>query len=144
MVIALVASIQFSNEMIHIKKELEVLGHTVLLPYSTEKIASGHLSLDAYMKEKEAHGDLKFRNEGPDLIKDHYEKILSSNAILVLNYTKKGIEHYIGGNALMEMGFAYVNHKKIFLLNPIPDMPYKDELVAMNPTVVNKKLQSIR
>lgn len=37
--------------------------------------------------------------------------ICGSDAILVLNYDKKGIKNYIGGNTLMEMGFAHVHDK---------------------------------
>lgn len=135
---------QFSKEMIELKKQLEALGHLALLPYSTIKIANNELSFDAYMQEKEAHGDLKFRNEGVDVIKDHYKKIIQSNAILVANYEKKNIPGYIGGNTLMEMGFAYVNNKKIFLLNPMPNMPYSDEIKAMKPLCIDGELKNIR
>jgi len=37
---------------------------------------------------------------------------------------------------LWSWGQAYVNGKKIFLLNPIPDMPYKDEIIAVSPVVI--------
>lgn len=143
MKITIVASIQFSKEMIECKHELEKQGHVVFVPYSTEKIAANELALEEYIKEKEAHGDMKFRKEGPDLIKDHYNKILQSDAIMVLNYTKKGIENYIGGNALMEMGFAYVNNKKIFLLHNIPDMPYTDEIRAVYPILLRGDITHI-
>ena len=62
---------------------------------------------------------------------------------LVLNFEKNGVKNYIGGNTLMEIGFAYVHYKKIFLFNPIPDMHYKDELKAMEPIIINRKLSLI-
>ena len=38
----------------------------------------------------------------------------------------------------MEIAFAYVANKKIFLLNPIPQQDYiRDELNAMGPLVIN-------
>ncbi len=43
----------------------------------------------------------------------------------------------------MEMGFAYGLDKKIFLLNPVPDMPYKEEILAMQPTVLNGDLTKL-
>jgi len=144
MKIAIIASIQFSKEMVEYKQQLEKLGHVVFIPYSTEKIAASEIALEEYMKEKEAHGDMKFREEGPDLIKDHYNKILKSDAILMLNYSKKGVKNYVGGNALMEMGFAYVNNKTIFLLHDIPDMPYTDEIRAMHPTILHGNLAEIK
>lgn len=52
--------------------------------------------------------------------------------------------NYIGGNCLMEMGMAYVNKKKIFLLNDIPqDVPYLDEIIAMDPICLRGNLKSI-
>ncbi len=36
----------------------------------------------------------------------------------------------------MEMGFAHVHDKRVFLLNPVPDMAYSDEiLVTMTKTL---------
>ncbi|MBT4597707.1 hypothetical protein HOC76_01665, partial [bacterium] len=43
------------------------------------------------------------------------------------------IDSYIGGNTFLEMGFAHVLGKKIFLLNGIPDISYKAEIIAMQP-----------
>ena len=44
----------------------------------------------------------------------------------------------------LEMGFAHVLGKKIFLLNGIPDMHYKDEIRAMQPVVLDGDLNGIR
>lgn len=45
----------------------------------------------------------------------------------------------------MEIGFAHVNDKKIFLLNPIPeDVPYADEIKAMADVVIAGDLGKIR
>lgn len=78
-----------------------------------------------------------------DYIRYHYKEITESDAVLVLNFDKNGIKNYIGGNTLMEIGFAYVHYKKIFLLNPIPDMAYKDELEAIEPIIIDKNLSLI-
>ena len=44
----------------------------------------------------------------------------------------------------MEIGFAHVNDKKIFLLNPVPeDVPYVDEIKAMADVVVEGDLSKI-
>ena len=45
----------------------------------------------------------------------------------------------------MEIGFAHVNNKKIFLLNSIPEnVPYKDEIRAMVDIVLNGDLSKIK
>ena len=68
-----------------------------------------------------------------------------SDAILVLNYDKKGIKNYIGGNTLMEIGFAHILNKKIFLLNPIPDIDfYKSEIEATKPIILNGNLSNLK
>jgi hypothetical protein len=44
----------------------------------------------------------------------------------------------------MEMGMAYVNKKKIFLLNDIPsEVPYIDEIKAMDPICLKGNLSAI-
>jgi len=68
-----------------------------------------------------------------------------ADAVLVLNYDKKGIKNYIGGNTLMEIGFAHVLNQKIFLLNPIPEIPfYKTEIEAVKPMIIHGDLARIK
>ena len=44
----------------------------------------------------------------------------------------------------MEIGFAHVNDKKVFLLNPIPeDVSYADEIKAMADVILNGDLSKI-
>jgi len=45
----------------------------------------------------------------------YYEIIKECDAILVLNLEKNKIKNYIGGNTFLEMGFAHVLNKKIYL-----------------------------
>lgn len=78
-------------------------------------------------------------------IKWYYRAIHESDAILVLNFDKKGIKNYVGGNTLMEIGFAHVHDKKIFLLNPIPEeVSYCDEIKAMANVILNGDLSEIK
>ena len=79
-----------------------------------------------------------------DYLRVHYKHICESDAILVVNLEKNGIENYIGGNVLIEMGQAYVNDKKIFLLNEIPtDMPYTPEIECMDPVCLHGDIGNI-
>ncbi|MEI8343641.1 MAG: hypothetical protein WCF93_01670 [Candidatus Moraniibacteriota bacterium] len=77
------------------------------------------------------------------MIRDYYEKIKASDAILVVNCDLNGVVGYIGGNSFLEMGFAHVLNKKIFLLNQIPETSFKDELIAMQPTILSGELKII-
>ena len=64
----------------------------------------------------------------------------------MINKDKNGIKNYIGGNSFLEMGFAYVLGKKIYVLNPLPEeLPiFYQELVAMQPIVLDGDLSKIK
>ena len=62
---------------------------------------------------------------------------------LVLNYDKNGVKNYIGGNTLMEMGLAFFLKKKIYLLNQIPKLSYKEEVLGMRPIILGGDFSKI-
>jgi hypothetical protein len=63
----------------------------------------------------------------------------------VLNYEKHGVANYIGGNVLIEMGVAFYLGKTIFILNDVPkESSFYEELVGMNPVVLNGTLRDIK
>jgi hypothetical protein len=127
MTIAICGSMSFAQEMLVMRQQLRDQEHQVVLPHDTETYAGRPDKVDEKWQQK-LH---------EDLIRKYYLEIEKADAILVLNLTKNGIGNYIGGNALLEMGFAHILHKPIYLLNPIPEMLYKDEIMAMNPVVLN-------
>ena len=132
MKITLCGSLSFAKEMLEVQKELEKLGHDVLMPKSVVPCVGG----------KKLSEDFQYCIEN-NVIKEHFKKILESDAILVLNMEKNGIKHYIGGSALMEIGFAHFNDKKIFLMNPIPELKYGFEISLTNPVILNEDLSKI-
>lgn len=143
MKIAISASLDFTNEIKNVADELKEKGYEVTIPLTSEKILNNELSLNQILKEKE-NGEIFKRAIKYDVLKYYFDKIKEGDAILVLNFTKKGIENYIGGAVFLEMGFAHVLNKKIFLLNPIPDVGYKDEIISMQPIILNNDLNKIR
>jgi hypothetical protein len=146
MKIVICASVVFSNEIINTTEELEKEGHTVDIPFITKLIRDKKISLDQYIADKDREGDIKYREQyrdQVDMIKRYYGLINDCDAILVLNYDKKNIKDYIGGSVLMEMGFAHVLDKKIFLLNPIPEMSYSDEIKDCKPIIIDGDLSKI-
>jgi len=145
MKIVICGSISFTYEIKKICESLKKLGHEVEIPFYAKRILNGEISLEEYEKIKQKNGDLKLRRKAKeDLIKRYFKIIKNSDAILVLNLDKNGVKNYIGGNTFLEMGFAYVLNKKIFLFNDIPDMLYKDEIRAMNPVIINGDLAKIK
>ncbi len=136
MKIAVCSSMTFSKEMVEIKAILSSYGHEVILPHRTEDYANGTLEMETN-KESAAN---KIKD---DLFRYYFKLIKESDAILVLNYTKKNINNYVGANSLIEMAFAHVLDKKLYLLNSIPEMSCTDEIVGMQPIVLNGNLNLI-
>lgn len=134
--ITVCASMTFSLEIVEIARQLKERGHEVDLPKFTEHYST--LSSREEMHVESAQNKIEH-----DLIRYYYRLIEKSDAILVVNKTKKGIENYIGANTLLEMGFAYVLNKRIYLLNPIPKQDSTDEIIAMRPLILLGKLESI-
>ena len=134
MKIAIVASMKFAKEMVDTSKYLKKIGHTIILPVGIEK----HIDNESLKQEEDANTKIK-----GDLIRGYYTKIESSDALLVLNYNKNNISNYIGGNTFIEMAFACVLKKPIYLLNPIPEISYTTEIEAMEPIVLNGDLDMI-
>jgi hypothetical protein len=60
---------------------------------------------------------------------NHFDKVAWSEVILVCNYDKNGIAGYIGANTLLEMGLAFHLKKPIYLLNPLPEVSYTEEIL---------------
>jgi hypothetical protein len=142
--IVICCSVDFTYKIKEIKEELEKRGHSVKIPFFTGKILSGEVSYKEYMNTKIGGGDINLRRKsGEDLILRYYNFIKNCDVILVLNIGKKGIPNYIGGNTFLEMGFAYVSGKKIYLYNPIPEMGYSDEIKDMKPIVIDRDLDKI-
>lgn len=131
--IAICGSIAFAKEILETQKILEARGLSAVAPKDILKYAEGGVN----------HEDKWAKIEG-DVIKDYFEEIKKSDAILVLNKDKNNIKNYIGGNSLIEMAEAYVFNKKIFLLNPIPKLNYSDEIEAMKPIIINGDLYLIK
>lgn len=145
MKIVICSSIDLTPKLKVVADELKKLGHEVELPFMSQKILAGEVSLDEFLSVKDKEGDGSFRaKSGQDLIMRYFKLIEAADAILVVNGDKKGIKNYIGGNTFLEMGFAHVLGKKIFLLNPLPDMPYRDELEAVRPVIINNDLNQIK
>lgn len=130
----------FAKEMIIARQEIEKRGHTVFIPEGTEEYANGRVD-----KNNMGGSEGAQRKMANDLIRKHCQLIAHSDAILVLNYEKKGVENYIGGNSFLEIGYAHIVGKKIFLMNEIPDIELiQQEIEAVRPMIINGDLNLIR
>lgn len=142
MKIAICGSLDFTYEIKKLADELQKMNFEVHIPISSDKILKGEFSLEEIKKAKK-NGTFSDRAIKYDSIRAYWNIINSCDCILVANYDKKGIKNYIGGNSFLEMGFAHVLRKKIFLLNDIPKMIYIDEIKAMQPTILKGDLSKV-
>lgn len=135
MKITLSGSVAFADRMVALYNNLKELGHEPMMHEEMFTIARGESSDDGGAEAKKAQ----------DLIRWWHDCIKSGDALLVCNFDKKGIKNYIGANTFLEIGFAHVNNKKIFLLNPMPEgLPYIDELDAMVEHSIDGDLNKIK
>lgn len=139
MKITICGSTKFIKEMMEVKERLETLGQEVLVPLSAE------INQDKdYWNNMKLNDFDKFLNTKRKRMLGHFDKIKSSDAILVLNYDKGDKKNYIGGNTFIEMAIAFEHGKKIFLLNPAPkESSYIEEIESMKPVVINGSLDNI-
>jgi len=140
MKITICGSVKFIEEMKNAKLILERGGHSILLP------ASAELNQDKSFWNRMKSGDItKYASMKAERMRGHFDKIKSSEAIIVLNYDKDGKKNYIGINTLMEMAVAFDCGKKIFVLNPVSENdPYYEETVSMSTVCLNGRLENLK
>lgn len=147
MKITICGSIAFYDEMLEIKKKLEQLGHLVKLPPFEVKDENGIMIpiKEYYSRRKSETDDTSWiwdRKE--EAMRMHFQKVEWSDAVLILNHDKNNILNYVGANTLLEMGLAFHLNKKLFLLNDIPEISYKEEILGMKPIIINNDLTKIK
>lgn len=136
MIIVICASMSAAKKVMSVKSALESMGHEVIVPRNTEKYADETLQMET------AH-EATANKIQKDLIRGYFDKIKNSDAVLVVNESKSGIENYIGGNTLIEIAFAHILNKDKYILNGIPELSYADEIRAMQPVVLYGDLTKI-
>lgn len=137
MKIGIIGSMQHTEKMLELKDKLEKMGHKVFV----SKFAKSMVGKSDSEKEK-----MKLHQKyNQDAIRGFWKLMQGADAVLVANYDKEKIKNYIGGNTLMEIGFAHVLNQKIFLLNPVPDISYyQTEIKAVRPIILNGDLTKIK
>lgn len=130
MKVCICCSLSFTNEVLNLAKELEKLGHEVLLPNGVIANIINNPDFDP-VQAKISTGN----------VNKHIDKVRDADAILVCNYDKNDIKNYIGANTFIEIAAAHYFNKPIFTLNPLPNQPYiNDEIQSFGIKVLNGNL----
>jgi len=136
MKIAILGSMQFTDKMVEVKNQLTALGHTAFVTdFHQTLVGKTNAEIETIKLHQKYH---------LDAMREFFKVIQNMDAVLVLNFDKNGVKNYVGGNTLMEIGLAHFFNQKIFLWNPVPDLPYcKSEIEAVKPIIVNGDLTKI-
>jgi hypothetical protein len=135
MKIMICGSMAFAREMLEAKAGLEGMGHEVMITSDAEDCVG-----NPGLNEDWEHCLKK------NIDKECFDKVAESDAILVMNYQKGGIEGYVGGATLMEIGLARHLDKKIFLLHDPPSeeaLRYAFEIRLTKPVILGGELSRI-
>lgn len=98
MKILLHASLDFVADLVSVKDTIENLTeHQVILPQLTRY---------QYIRDEQFNDELftKIKNR---LAKENIDNVEQCDCLLILNYTHRGIENYVGGNSFFEMVIAF-------------------------------------
>ena len=139
MKVMIVCSTAFYDRVEEVKDKLESMGHTICLPncYGEED----NWNTDDMNDEEMS----KFFSE---MFHQSKNKINDVDAIVVLNYSKekngKVFDNYIGASTFLEMYEAFMQGKKIYMMNGYPDNMLYDEIKGFAPIIINGDLNLVK
>ena len=136
MKIFIICSKAFYDKIPDIKEKLEKQGHEILLPNSYDNAKAEE---ESWKLRKEEHA--KFKKE---MFIKSKEKVKNIDAVLTLNFEKNGKKNYIGGATFLELYDAFMENKKIYLYNEIPEGMLYDEISGFSPIVINGNLDMVK
>lgn len=141
-IIAICSSASFYKQVLEVEKELKKRGFAVIVPITAKRMKKkNNFDVNSHKSWFMNPKDYRIKAE---LMRGHFRKVAKSDAILVFNLEKNGVQGYVGTNVLMEMALAFHLGEKIYLWNPISeDHPSKEEIIAMGSVVINQDLQRI-
>ncbi len=141
--ITICSSVAFYRQVIGVRDQLVKMGYKVIIPEVAERMKAANDYEVAHFKPWFADPD-DYPKKG-ELMRGHFAEVAKGDAALVLNYEKHGVQNYIGGNVLMEMGLAFYLHKPIFILNEVPEeSSFLEEILGLGCTILHGKIEDIQ
>lgn len=125
--ICICGSMAFIDEMEAIAEVLRKAGYAVATPVREESSTNWNSLSEAESLARKKH-----------YIDGHLATIKQSDLVLLANYSKNGIDGYIGANSLMEAAFAYALGVPVAYLKAIGEQPCRLEALSISQTVVGE------
>ena len=139
MKILIVCSTSFYNRIDPIKKRLEEKGHILTMPNCYDAPITN--------EDNKKMTDEEYYSFFKKMYEQSAKTIKEVDAILVLNYEKEkdGVvyKNYIGASTFLEMYEAFMNKKKIYMLNGYPNNMLYDEIKGFNPILLEGNIEKI-
>ena len=137
--VLIICSTSFYDRIEKVKLQLKKNGHIVEMPNCyDEPVTNEDNKKMSYIEYIEFFKKMYYESR---------ERISAVDAVLVLNYTKekngKSYPNYVGASTFLEMYEAFMQNKKIYMINEIPDNMLFDEIKGFNPIVLNGDLNNI-
>lgn len=139
MKILLVGSTSFYGKIEEIKKELIKRNFEVEMPNCYDDPVTN--------EDNKKMTDEEYNEFFKRMYYESRDKISKIDAILVLNYDKtkdgKLYKNYVGASTFLEMYEAFMQNKKIYMLNGYPDNILYDEIKGFNPVIIDNDINKI-
>lgn len=140
MKIFLCSSYKFVKEYVELAKQLETLGHTVILPEQTNEYLSGSITGNNRTEKENKEQIKQWRLQSCDKIKE-------ADCLLVANYEKNWIPWHIWSAVFMKMSIGFYLRKPIYILNSLPNtkqLKSVEEISIMWPIILNGDITKIK
>jgi len=140
MKLLLICSTTFYDKIPPIKEKLESMGHSLVMPNCYDNPVTN--------EDNKKMSDEEYKEFFKRMYYESRDNISKVDGVLVINYSKikNGVEYknYIGASTFLEMYEAFMNNKKIYMLNGYPDNMLYDEIKGFNPTILDGDLSFIK
>lgn len=138
--ILIVCSTSFYDKIDEVSNKLKLNGHVVNMPNCYDEPVTND--------DNKKMSDVEYLEFFKRMYYESREAISKVDAILVLNYTKEKngeyYDNYIGASTFLEMYEAFMQNKKIFMMNDFPNNMLLDEIKGFDPIIINGNLECIK
>lgn len=139
MKILIICSTSFYDRIKDIEKVLVSKGHTVKMPNCYDAPITN--------EDNKKMSEEEYKEFFARMYQESREGVSSVDAVLVLNYTKikngQAYDNYIGASTFLEMYEAFMQGKKIYMMNDYPNNMLLDEIIGFSPIILNGDLNKI-